>query len=272
MRLEEKELLRFSRNILVKEIGPAGQKKIRNSSVLVVGAGGLGSPAILYLASAGVGRIGIVDFDRVDITNLQRQILYGESDLGRHKVEVAAERVKKIDASIKVEAMRTRVSPQNVCEIVRGFDVVVDGTDTFESKFLINDGCVIEGVPLVHSGILRFGGQVMTIIPGESPCLRCLLPEIPSRRDAPTCSEAGIVGSVAGLFGAIQATEVIKFVVGAGDLLTGKVLSIDALSWTVQELNIERNENCPVCGKSPSIVKPLSSEYYVEICEERCER
>ncbi|RMG60731.1 MAG: HesA/MoeB/ThiF family protein [Deltaproteobacteria bacterium] len=269
MQREEKEILRFSRNILVREIGPAGQRKLRSSSVLVVGAGGLGSPALYYLASAGVGRLGIVDYDRVDLTNLNRQILFTERDTGRDKVSVAAERVRAIDSSIEVDAWKEKVTAENVFSLIEGFDIVVDGTDSFETKFLLNDACVIAGIPLSHAGILRFGGQAMSIVPGEGPCLRCLLPQIPSRKDAPTCSEAGIVGSVAGIFGSIQATEVIKFLTGAGTTLTGRVLSIDTLHWTIQTLQVERNVQCPVCGEDPVIRKPLSAENYGEICAER---
>jgi molybdopterin/thiamine biosynthesis adenylyltransferase len=272
MYTEEKNILRYSRNILIEEIGPEGQEKIRQSSVLVVGAGGLGSAALFYLAAAGVGTIGVVDYDRVDWTNLQRQILYQEKDVGKKKVEVAAMRLKALFEDAKITTYSEKLGTGNVFEIFDSWEVIIDGTDSFESKFLINDACVISQKPLVHCGILRFGGQFFTVIPHKTGCLRCLLPEIPRKRDAPTCQEAGILGSVAGLFGSIQATEFLKLASGAGDPLTGKVMYLDSLNWNVRVVTFEKSDDCRVCGSDPTITRPLSEFRYGERCnrEEKC--
>lgn len=266
MRTEEKNILRFSRNILIDEIGPEGQKKIRSSSVLVVGAGGLGSAVLFYLTAAGIGKIGIVDYDRVDWTNLQRQILYQEKDVGIKKAEVAAGRLQALSQDTTIRTYSERMNTYNAFEMIDDYEIIVDGTDTFESKFLLNDACIIGGKKLIHCGILRFGGQFFTIIPGETGCLRCVLPEIPHRKDSPTCQEAGILGSVAGLFGSIQATEVLKLNTGAGTPLTGKVMYVDTLNWNVRFVEFDRNENCPVCGDEPVISRPLSPLLYGESC------
>lgn len=272
MYTEEKNILRYSRNILIEEIGPEGQEKIHQSSVLVVGAGGLGSAALFYLVAAGVGTIGVVDYDRVDWTNLQRQILYQEKDVGKKKVEVAAMRLRALFEDAKITTYSEKLSTGNVFEIFDSWEVIIDGTDSFESKFLINDACVIIKKPLVHCGILRFGGQFFTVIPDKTGCLRCLLPEIPQKRDAPTCQEAGILGSVAGLFGSIQATEFLKLASGAGDPLTGKVMYLDSLTWNVRVITLEKSDDCPVCGSDPTITRPLSAFRYGERCskEEKC--
>ncbi len=263
---EEENILRFSRNILIEEVGPEGQRKIRSSSVLVVGAGGLGSAVLFYLAAAGVGKIGIVDHDRVDMTNLQRQILYQEKNVGEKKTEVAARRLKALHSDTVIETYPERINTENVFDIIGGYEIIVDGTDSFESKYLLNDACVIAGKRLIHCGILRFGGQFFTVIPGESGCLRCVLPEIPLRKDSPGCQESGILGSVAGLFGSIQATEVLKLKTGAGRPLTDRVMYLDCLDWTVRFVEFKRNDSCPVCGMTPSITRPLSPISYGEAC------
>lgn len=262
----EIDILRYSRNIIIEEIGPAGQEKLHRSSVLVVGAGGLGSAALFYLTAAGVGNIGIVDYDRVDLTNLQRQILYREKDVGRKKVEVAAEKLSALTGNVRVKTYAVKIDRGNVFDILGEWEIIVDGTDSFESKFLLNDACVIGKKALVHSGILRFEGQIFTVIPGKSPCLRCLLPEVPDLRDAPTCQEAGILGSVAGLFGSMQATEAIKLATGAGELLAGKVLYLDSLKWTVRFMDFDKNDTCPVCGTNPVITRTRFPSRPKETC------
>jgi adenylyltransferase/sulfurtransferase len=264
--MDEKNIIRFSRNILIEEIGPEGQKKIRSSSILVVGAGGLGSAVLFYLTAAGVGKIGIADYDRVDWTNLQRQILYQEKDVGEKKAEVAAGRLQALSEDTLIKTHSERVNADNVFEIIDDYDIIVDGTDTFESKFLLNDACVIGGKTLIHCGILRFEGQFFTVFPKETGCLRCVLPEIPLRKDSPTCQESGILGSVAGLFGSIQATEVLKLITGAGTPLTGKAMYVDSLNWTVRFVEFDRNDDCPVCGSKPTITTPLSPLFYGEEC------
>lgn len=266
MRLGERNILRFSRNILIEEIGPKGQQKIGTSSVLVAGAGGLGSAALYYLVAAGVGRVGIVDHDRVDWSNLQRQILFQEEDVGEKKALVAAKRLRGFSEDVTLDAFAEKLTTDNIGEAIEEYDFIVDGTDTFESKFLINDACVIGGKAFVHSGILRFEGQCFTVIPGKSGCLRCLLPEVPSRKDSPTCSEAGILGSVAGFFGSAQATEVLKLITGTGTPLAGKVMYIDTLKWNIRFVPFDRKADCPVCGENPKIIKPLSPETYGERC------
>ena len=262
----EKNILRYSRNILVHEIGPKGQEKIGNSSVFVAGAGGLGSPVLLYLAAAGVGKIGIIDFDRVDLSNLQRQVLFHEEDIGGKKAEVAARRICSLSSGTEVIPYVARLGTDNIVDLIQGYDVVVDGTDTFEMKFLINDACVLSGKPFVHGGVLRFEGQFFTYLPGKSGCLRCLLPEIPPRKDSPTCSESGILGSVAGIIGAAQATEVLKIVTGSGTPLSGQVMYVNTLNWSTRSIRFEGNKECPVCGLNPDIGVPLDSGRYREMC------
>ena len=261
----ERDALRFSRNILVSEIGPAGQEKLFASSALVVGAGGLGSPALLYLAAAGVGRIGVIDGDRVDLSNLNRQVIHAEASVGRRKVESAAEAIRAIRSEAEVETHDEALTAGNAAGLFRRYGVVVDGSDNFPTKYLCSDASVVTGVPLVHAGVLRFGGQIMSVLPGRGPCLRCLIPEIPPRRDAPTCSEAGIVGAAAGVVGSWQAVEAIKILAGAGEPLCGRLLTVDTLSGASSVLSVSRDPGCPACGRSPRIRLPLSeSEYDIE--------
>ncbi len=266
MKSIEEKILRYSRNILVKEIGPKGQEKISSASVFVAGAGGLGSPVLLYLAAAGIGKIGIIDHDRVDVSNLQRQILYREDDVGRKKAEVAASRVTALSGDTAVVPYAKRLTAENIMELIEGYDIVVDGTDTFEMKFLINDACVLGKKPYVHGGVLRYEGQFFTYIPGVSGCLRCLLPEIPSKKDAPTCSESGIVGSVAGILGSAQATEVLKHVTGSGNTASGRVVYVNTLTWSVTKVEFEKNKECPACSGAPVISLPLNGGDYGDRC------
>lgn len=263
--LSGENILRYSRNILVREIGPDGQERLLGASALVVGAGGLGSPALLYLGAAGVGRIGVVDGDRVDLSNLNRQVIHAARSVGRPKVASAAEALRALRPDIEVEEHACALTADNAVELFRRYDVVVDGSDNFPTKYLCSDASVATGVPLVHAGVLRFGGQIMTILPGEGPCLRCMLPEIPPRKDAPTCQEAGIVGAAAGILGAWQALEAIKILAGVGRTLAGRLLTLDALSGNSSTLFVTPDPDCPACGRSPRIGLPLSAaEYEIE--------
>lgn len=261
----DQDILRYSRNILLKEIGPSGQEKLFSSSALVVGAGGLGSPALLYLAAAGIGRIGIIDGDRVDLSNLNRQWIHGEADVGSEKSSSAAETLRAFRSDLRLEEYAHALTASNALDIFRRYDVAIDGSDNFPTKYLCNDAAILAKVPLVHAGALRFGGQVLSVVPGRGPCLRCLLPEIPPRRDAPTCSEAGILGAAAGVIGSWQAAEAVKILLEIGDPLTGRLLVFDTLEATVTKLSVPRDPDCPACGKSPRIRVPLSpSEYELE--------
>jgi adenylyltransferase/sulfurtransferase len=261
----DQDILRYSRNILLKEIGPSGQEKLFSSSALVVGAGGLGSPALLYLAGAGVGRIGVIDGDRVDLSNLNRQWIHKEAAVGREKADSAGEMLLAFRSELRLEAHAEALTAENALELFRRHDVVIDGSDNFPTKYLCNDAAILAKVPLVHAGALRFGGQILTIVPGRGPCLRCLLPEIPPRKDAPTCSEAGILGAAAGVIGSWQAAEAVKILLKIGDPLTGRLLVVDILEATVTTLTVPRDPDCPACGKSPRIRAPLTaSEYDLE--------
>ncbi|HEY5765057.1 MAG TPA: HesA/MoeB/ThiF family protein [Candidatus Deferrimicrobiaceae bacterium] len=262
MERSDQEILRYSRNILIREIGPEGQEKLSSASALVVGAGGLGSPALLYLAAAGIGRIGVIDGDRVDLSNLNRQVIHAEHSIGRMKAESAGEALRAIRSDLAVEAQGEALTAENAVAIFRRYDVVVDGSDNFPTKYLCSDASVLSGVPLVHAGVLRFGGQITTVIPGKGPCLRCLIPEIPPRKDSPTCSEAGILGAAAGAFGSLQAVEAVKLITGAGDPLTGRLLSLDTLTGTATVIPYSRNPECPACGRSPRIGPPLRAADY----------
>lgn len=265
MKLSDGNILRYSRNILIPEIGPEGQEKIFRASALVVGAGGLGSPALLYLAAGGVGRIGIIDRDRVEITNLNRQVIHAERSVGRRKVESAGDCIRSIRSDVLLEEHGAALTVGNAVRLFRQYDVVIDGSDNFPTKFLCSDASVLTGVPLVHAGVLRFGGQMMAVVPGKGPCLRCLIPEIPPRRDTPTCAEAGILGGVAGIVGAWQAVEAIKIIAGAGEPLAGRLLTLDTLTVTVSVHAVSRDPHCPACGDSPRIRLPLEvSEYEQE--------
>ncbi len=256
--------LRYSRNILVEEVGEAGQERLFASSVLVVGAGGLGSPALLYLAAAGVGRIGVIDDDRVDITNLNRQVIHRADALGRWKADSAAAALRAFRPDLAIDVHAEALTAANAAGLFRRYDAVVDGSDNFATKYLCNDAAVVTRRPLVHGGVLRFGGQVLTVVPGAGPCLRCVLPRIPSRKDSPGCSEAGIVGAAAGVIGAWQAMEAIKLLSFEKPPAGGKLLTIDTLSNEVSSLAVFRDRSCPACGDHPRITEPMSASEYVQ--------
>jgi len=262
------QIVRYSRQIVLKEVGGKGQKKLMSSSVLVIGAGGLGSPAALYLAAAGVGRIGIVDCDKVDLSNLQRQILHTIEDINRPKVASAKEKILAINPEIEVTPYNENVTADNAFDIIKGWDFVIDGSDNFPTKFLLNDACVLKKIPLSHGGVLRFVGMTMTIITEKGPCYRCLTPEAPPRGMIPSCQEAGVLGSVPGVIGAIQTTEALKYLLGVGNLLIGRILFFDALETSFEEFEIKRNPNCSICGENP-VIKNLSQVDYGHVCEVR---
>ena len=255
--MTDEQTERYYRQILLKEIGLDGQRRLMAAKVLVVGAGGLGSPAALYLAAAGVGRLGIVDFDVVDRTNLQRQILHTTGDIGRPKVQSAVERVTALNPDVEVVAIHSVVYADNVRELIRPWDFIIDGTDNAAAKYLINDACVLEGKPYSHAGVLQFRGQTTTYVPNHAPCLRCIFP-YSSEHSAPSCDTAGVIGGVCGVIGTLQAMEAVKYIVGVGELLAGRLLTYDALRSRFQEVGpLPSNESCPVCGKNPSIIQPI---------------
>jgi molybdopterin/thiamine biosynthesis adenylyltransferase len=237
----------YRRNILLREIGEKGQRALLGSRVLVVGAGGLGSPALFYLAAAGVGKLGIADGDRVAISNLQRQILYGVENVGEEKTSSARKSLMRIRPDLELEVFPFKLDGKNAGKVVSDFDFVVDASDTFQSKFLVNDACVEMGRPFSHAGVRGFYGQTMTVIPGESPCCRCVFGDGPEPGDGEAASEAGVLGSVAGIMGAVQATEAVKFIVGNGGLLTGRILTVDALGMVFRSVPLPHDLTCDMC-------------------------
>jgi len=252
-RLAAEERMRYSRHLRLPEVGEQGQLRLRGASVLIVGAGGLGSPLALYLAAAGVGRLGLVDFDRVDLTNLQRQVLYGTADVGRPKLEAAGERLAGINPHVVVEPHPQRLAADNAAAILAGYDIVADGTDNFATRYLVNDACVLAGKPNVYGSIFRFEGQVSVFWPGRGPCYRCLYPDPPAAGAVPSCAEGGVLGVLPGTIGALQATEVLKLILGCGEPLIGRLLLFDALESRFRELRLRRDPDCPVCGEQPTI-------------------
>jgi molybdopterin/thiamine biosynthesis adenylyltransferase/rhodanese-related sulfurtransferase len=242
------EYLRYSRHLILPEIGVDGQRALRRARVLLVGAGGLGSPAALYLAAAGVGTLGLVDFDRVDLSNLQRQVLHGTRDVGRHKLDSARDRLRDINPGVHVEGFPVRLTADNAQEIADGFDLILDGTDNFGTRYLVNDLCVLQGVPNVYGSIFRFDGQASVFAAGDGPCYRCLYRQPPPAGLVPACAEGGVLGVLPGLVGTIQATEAIKLITGAGTPLIGRLLLVDALHWRQRVVTLRRDPLCPACG------------------------
>lgn len=251
----EEQLERYSRHILLQDVGVEGQEKLLEAKVLIVGAGGLGCPVALYLAAAGVGTIGIVDCDTVDISNLQRQIAHHTKDIHRPKVESAKEKMLAINPDVIVRTYQEYLSAANIREIVRDYDFVVDGTDNFPTKFLVNDACVMEGIPFSHGGILRFDGQTTTVVPGKSACYRCSFRKPPPPDAVPTCSQAGVLGAIAGMLGTIQAVEVLKYITGSGTLLTDRLLTFNAKTMDFRKIKLKRQDDCPICGANPTITE-----------------
>jgi adenylyltransferase/sulfurtransferase len=266
MKLREDQVERYSRQIILPRVGGKGQEKLLNAKVLIIGAGGLGSPSALYLASAGIGKIGIVDSDKVELNNLQRQILHTTGSVGTPKVESAKERLNSINPDIEVKTYNIRLTSENILDIIKDYDIIIDGSDNFPTRYLVNDACVLSKKPLSHGGIFRFDGQAITILPGESACYRCLFPEPPPPGLVPSCQEAGILGAVAGAIGIIQANEVLKYILKIGNLLAGKLLVFNALDSSFRQVKVPRDPKCPVCGEKPTITKLID---YQEFCSLR---
>ena len=261
MALSDEQLERYSRHITLKEIGVKGQKKLLAAKVLIIGAGGLGAPAAMYLAAAGVGTIGIADCDKVELPNLQRQIIHTTDDVGKTKVQSAAEAINALNPDVTVKTYHAYVSSKNIAAMIEEYDFIIDGADNFPTKFLINDACVLGHKPFCHAGILRFEGQLMTYVPGVSPCYRCIFEAPPPKDAVPSCREAGVIGAMAGIIGSMQALEAVKYITGQGDLLTGNMLIFDGLKMQWRKIRLpKRNHSCPVCGDSPSITELFDEE------------
>ena len=266
MELNNDEIRRYSRHLILPEVGLAGQKKIKAASVLCIGAGGLGSPIAMYLAAAGIGKIGIVDFDTVDFSNLQRQILHTDADVGRSKAESAKETIRGINPHCEVVIHNTRISSENALDLIRPYDIVVDGTDNFPTRYLTNDACVILKKPNVYGSIFRFEGQASVFAPHlGGPCYRCLYPEPPPPGMVPSCAEGGVLGVLPGIIGCIQANEILKLALNKGTLLTGRLLLFNALDMKFRELKLRRDPACPVCGDHPTIKELIDYEVFCGI-------
>ena len=266
MELNNDEIRRYSRHLILPEVGLAGQKKIKAASVLCIGAGGLGSPIAMYLAAAGIGKIGIVDFDTVDYSNLQRQILHTDADVGRSKAESAKETIRGINPHCEVVIHSTRISSENALDLIRPYDIVVDGTDNFPTRYLTNDACVLLKKPNVYGSIFRFEGQASVFAPHlGGPCYRCLYPEPPPPGMVPSCAEGGVLGVLPGIIGCIQATEILKLAIGKGNLLVGRLLLFNALDMKFRELKLRRDPACPVCGDHPTIKELIDYEVFCGI-------
>lgn len=255
MNLTEEQVERYSRHIILSEVGGKGQQKLLESKVLLVGAGGLGSPAGLYLAAAGVGTIGIIDGDVVDLSNLQRQIAHATPDLDRPKTESAAAKFKAINPNVTIRTYQELLTAANALNIINDYDFIIDGTDNFPAKFLVADACHFAEKPYSHAGILRFQGQAVTVLPKQSTCYRCVFNTPPPVGAVPSCSQAGVLGVLAGVIGTVQATEAIKYLLGIGELLTDRLLTYDALKMSFRSVPLRRNKACPLCGDNPSIVE-----------------
>ena len=259
------QLDRYSRHILLPEVGERGQEKLLKSKVLLLGAGGLGAPAALYLAAAGVGTIGLVDADIVDMSNLQRQIMHASSRVGLPKVESAKQALNDLNPDVKVVPFQERLTSENIDRIFEGFDIIVDGCDNFPTRYLVNDASVFHNKPVIHGSIFRFDGQVTTFVPGKGPCYRCLYPEPPPAHLAPSCAEAGVLGILPGIIGVIQATEAVKLILGQGEPLIGRLLTYDSLKMKFRELKLRRDKTCPVCGDAPTIKEYIDYEGFCAV-------
>ena len=260
--LTNEEVLRYSRHLILPDVGVDGQRRLKAGRILLIGAGGLGSPLALYLAAAGVGTLGLVDFDVVDVSNLQRQVLHGTKDVGRPKLESAVDRIRDVNPHVHVEPYETRLTADNALDIIRDYDVVIDGTDNFATRYLTNDACVLLGKPNVYGSIFRFDGQVSIFGAKNGPCYRCLYPEPPPPGLVPSCAEGGVLGVLPGTIGTLQATEAIKLIIGAGEPLIGRLLLYDALQMKVRTLKLKRDPECPVCGDHPTVTKLIDYEQF----------
>lgn len=255
MEFTEDQLQRYSRHIILPEVGGKGQQKILNAKVFIVGAGGLGCPVGYYLAAAGIGTIGMIDNDTVELSNLQRQIAHNTGRIGVHKVDSAKATFEALNPDVRVVGIKDRITKDNILDLIKDYDVVVDGSDNFPTRYLVNDACVMLKKPLVSGAILKFEGQVTTIVPGEGHCYRCLFEEMPPAGLVPSCQEAGVLGAITGVVGALQATEVLKLVLGKGDVLKNTLLIYDALKTNFRRVRVPKNKNCPVCGENPTITE-----------------
>lgn len=256
------EIERYSRHLVIPEIGTEGQLRLRQARVLIIGAGGLGSPIGMYLAAAGIGKIGIVDFDTISHSNLQRQVLYSTNDVGHPKTVLAKQRLLEINPNVEIATYDTRLTKDNALEILKDYDLIADGTDNFATRYLVNDACVLLGKPFVYGSILRFEGQATTFDPRTGPCYRCLYPEPPAYGDVPSCEEGGVLGVLPGIIGCIQANEVIKYIIGKGELLTGRLLLLDALKMSFREIRYSKDPECPSCSDDPLITTLLDYEQF----------
>ncbi len=262
------EFARYSRHLIMPEVGLEGQSKLKSASVLIIGAGGLGTPSATYLAAAGVGRIGIVDFDVIEKSNLHRQVLYTEQDIGKGKADIARERLLEINPNIKVEVHKVRLDSSNALEILGAYDVIMDGTDNFPTRYLVNDACVLLGKPNVYASIFRFEGQASVFYAREGPCYRCLYPEPPPPGLVPSCAEGGVLGVLPGIMGSIQAAEAIDIILGKGRPLVGRLMLFDALDMTFKELKLRKDPNCSICGPNPTVTKLIDYEAFCGVEEE----
>lgn len=265
MTFSQNEIQRYSRHLIMPEVGMTGQKKLKSASILLIGAGGLGSPLGLYLAAAGIGRLGLVDFDVVDHSNLQRQVLHTTADVGRSKLQSAAEHLQAINPEVELDLYETHISSANAMELMGPYDIVIDGTDNFPTRYLVNDACVLLGKPNVYGSIFRFDGQASVFHPPHGPCYRCLFPEPPPPGMVPSCAEGGVLGILPGTIGIIQATEAVKLILGTGKSLIGRLMVYDALDMTFREMKIRRNPECPLCGENPTIKELIDYEQFCGI-------
>src|SRR5437867_20072 len=261
-RLSNDEILRYSRHLIMPEVGMNGQLKLKQAKVLTIGAGGLGAPLALYLAAAGVGKLGIVDFDVVDFTNLQRQIIHGTSDVGRPKLHSASETIAEINPNVEVVAHETRLTSENALDILKDYDVIADGTDNFPTRYLVNDACVLLGKPNVYGSIFRFEGQASVFYAREGPCYRCLYPDPPPPGMVPSCAEGGVLGVLPGVIGVLQGIETLKLLLGTGESLIGRLLLFDALAMRFRELKLRKDPDCPVCGAHRTIHQLIDYEQF----------
>jgi molybdopterin/thiamine biosynthesis adenylyltransferase/rhodanese-related sulfurtransferase len=263
--LSKEEVLRYSRHLIMPEVGMEGQLKLKQAKVLCIGTGGLGAPLGLYLAAAGVGRIGVVDFDSVDYTNLQRQVLFGTSDVGQPKIEAAARRLRDLNPEIQIDTFETRLSSENALDVFKDYDVIVDGTDNFPTRYLVNDACVLLAKPNVYGSIFRFEGQITVFGYPGGPCYRCLYPEPPPPGLVPSCAEGGVLGVLPGIVGTLQAAEALKLIIGRGESLIGRLLLFDALGMRFRELKLRKNPECPVCGEHRTVTKLIDYDQFCGI-------
>jgi len=270
--LSRDEVFRYSRHLIIPDVAMDGQKRLKNASVLLIGAGGLGSPNAMYLAAAGVGRLGLVDFDMVDASNLQRQVIHGTSDIGRSKLDSARDSIAEINPYVRVTLHETRLTSDNARELIRGYDLVIDGSDNFPTRYLVNDACVLEGKPYVWGSIYRFDGQASVFWAEHGPCYRCLYPEPPPPGMVPSCAEGGVLGVLCATVGSIQANEAIKLLTGIGDPIVGRLVIYDALELSFKDITVRKDPECAVCGKNPTVTELIDYEDFCGVVSDEAER